>query len=142
MLGATGSGWTGLESGGRGAATGLRLARTTLRLGLDARVDESPKDVYGADFLAEIEPHAAFGADAWYGRRVGSQFLLHAGVTAFALPSSLVGTTFGASWRPTLVEELGLVVGPRFQSYYFGSDLPDGGLVWQVVLEAGFHVDL
>ncbi len=133
---------TGIEGGGRGPASGVRRARTLIRAGAEAYVDESPKNRVGAALLLELEPHTAAGADLRYIRMLSDRFTLQLGGVAMLAPSTLVGATVGADYRFPLSPTVALTASPTVQVYFLGTDLPDGSVIWQGLLHVGVHVDL
>jgi hypothetical protein len=141
LLGASGELAGGLEGGG-GDETATYLARVRLRLALDLRVDEFPADIYSVGLLLEVEPHSAFGIDARYMRRLGQRFEVNVGGIAFVAPQSLIGPSAGFKYRVSLSPTTQITVGPEVNVFVIGSDLPDGTIVWQALLQAGFHADL
>lgn len=131
----------GVEGGGGSAESSLRRSRSTLRLGGDVRIDESPKDVLAAAALIEMEPRAGVGFDARYIRTVG-RFALGAGGIGFVAPSTLFGGTAQLIYMHPLSATTALTVGPTINVFFLGRDLPDETVVWQAVFRAGFRVDL
>jgi len=130
-------------SGIAGGAHGQMMrARTRLRLGGDLRVDEDPEDIYGAALLAEVEPRASIGADVRYMRAVGRRFVLHVGGLGYFAPATLFGGAAGVEVRVPLGASSALTFGPEASFFFLGSDLPDGTVFWQGLLQAGIHVDL
>ncbi len=140
ILGGSAQLGSGIEGGGGGKFQ-LERARTTLRLGADARVDEFPKDRLGVALVVELEPHTSLGLDVKYMRQVGSIDLSIGGV-GFLYPQSLVGPACGADYRLHLSKTMDLLVGPRLDVFVIGTDLPSGSVVWQGLLQVGIHVDL
>jgi hypothetical protein len=140
LIGASGEVASGVEGGT--ALKGFQVARTRLRLGVDARVDEFPLDIFGVGLLAEIEPHASFGIDARYIRRVGNKFELNVGAIAYVAPSTLLGPSAGFKYRLLLSPSTAFTVGPEVNVFVLGSDLPDGTIIWQGLLQVGIHADL
>ncbi len=111
-----------------------------MRLGADLWVDEWPNNIFGVAALVEIEPHASFGADIRYQRRVSDNFVFHAGALAVLAPKHMIGATFGAAYRIDLNEMLEINVGPQANVYFVGADLPDSQVLWQAVLNGGIRV--
>ena len=141
VLGGNASLSSGIAGGGAGKLL-LERARTRLTLGVDLRVDEFPKDVFLIAAVAELEPHASFGLDVSYRRRMTPKIDLEVGGVGFIFPESLIGPEFGASYRLPLSRSLDLMLGPEVDIFVIGSDLPSGSVVWNVLLKAGIHVDL
>jgi hypothetical protein len=139
IAGATAQVGSGIAGGAHGQ---LMRARTRLRIGADLRVDESPEDIFGAALLAEVEPHASIGADIRYMRAVGKRFVLHAGALGYVAPATLFGGAAGVEVRVPLSVSSALTFGPELNVFFLGSDLPDGTVFWQGLLQAGIHVDL
>jgi hypothetical protein len=129
-------------AGGGSAARATRRARTTLRLGGDLRVDETPDEGWAAGALIELEPHTALGGDVGYLHALGKRWWITAGATAFVAPKTLLGGTAAASYRYPLAKDFQLAVGPSFQVFFLGSDMPDKTPIWQATLRLGVHVDL
>lgn len=123
-------------------AGGLRQTRTRLRLGVDLSIDESPKDAVSAALIAEVEPRGSVGADLRYVRFFGERVMLNAGVIGILAPSSLYGATVGMKYRFPLAKSLWLLAGPEANFYFLGTDLPDGTVITQLLLQAGLRVDL
>jgi hypothetical protein len=142
LYGATFTGATGVEGGARDVASGIRRARTLLSLGGDARVDESPRDVFRVVAQLELEPSAAFGARAGYARRFGERFEIGAYVTGFLAPETLVGVAGGLTYDLPLADGASLTFGPSVPVYFVGSDLPSGTILWQALFQAGIRLDL
>ncbi len=139
QLGSSGSLSSGFEAGGPLA---LRLARTRLRLGVDARLDESPEDIFEFGALAEVEPHSAFGLDARYARLVGEHFMLDGGVLGMLAPASLYGVGAGLTYRLPISKVAQVTFGPEADFFFLGTDLPAGTVIWQFRFQGGFRVDL
>jgi hypothetical protein len=132
---------SGLEGGGdpRGV---FRRTRTTARVGIDARVDERPAEVFSAGVLLEVEPHTSFGLDVRYGRQLSPRWAVDAGAMGFLTPDTLFGVTAGATIRDRPGRGFAFIVGPRLNVFFLGSDLPTSRPIWQVLVCGGFHVDL
>ncbi|MEO8877195.1 MAG: hypothetical protein ABI461_16495 [Polyangiaceae bacterium] len=140
-LGAYGGLSSGVEGGGAGSF-GLRRARTTLRLGGDASVDEFPNDIFGLYAVIEVEPHASFGAEARYLRLLTPLNVVHVGGIGVFAPSTLFGANAGFDHRFALGKSLALEVGPTFQVFFIGGDLPDNAVIFQGLLQVGIHANL
>lgn len=132
---------TGLEGGGdpRGV---FRRTRTTMRVGVDARVDERPNEIFSAGLLMEVEPRTSFGLDVRYGRLLSPHWTVDAGAVGFLKPETLFGVTAGATMRDRPGRGFAFTVGPRINVFFLGSDLPTGRPIWQVLVCGGVHVDL
>jgi hypothetical protein len=141
LLGGSGSGSSGVEGGG-GHTMALQRARTRLRLGVDMRNSEEPKDVLGIGVLLEVEPHTAVGADIRYYRFVDTHFLVDIGAMGIVFPASLFGGTAGLEYRHPIGAKTAFFAGPEVNVFAFGSDLPGGTIIWQGLLQLGLHVDL
>lgn len=141
LLGGSGGVASGIEGGGGGYGL-MQRARTRLRIGVDARNNESPEDGIGAGLLLEIEPHTTVGADARYFRYLGPHFVVDIGLIGYLFPASILGATAGLEYRHPLGPKVSLAVGPEVNVFVFGSDLPSGTIIWQGLLQAGLHVDL
>jgi len=132
----------GLEGGGIGYASGVRRSRTLIRLGADAWLFEGAEDMIGVAFLAELEPHLGFGGELRYQRRLWDITVLSVGPTAIFAPRTLVGGTLGFSVRAEVSETIELDAGPITNVYFAGADLPDGVVLWQVLVSGGIRFDL
>jgi hypothetical protein len=130
---------SGIEGGGDGI---LRMTRTRLRLGADARIDESPDDILEVGLLAEILPKSGFGADARYARMAGERFVVDVGLTSILTPGSLYGACAGLTYRLPISKKTQVTLGAEGDFYFLGSDLPDGVVIWQLRLQGGLRVDL
>lgn len=133
---------SGIEAGEQGATAGARRARTTMRLGADIRIDESPRDILGVGALVEVEPRSALGVDGVYQRRVGTKLLVGGGAIGFLAPSTLFGVTLSSSYQVPVSSGTCVVVGPVVNGFFLGRDLPDETIVWQALVRAGVVVDL
>jgi hypothetical protein len=131
--------FSGAEGGT--SSTPVRRTRTTLRVGGDVRIDESPRNVLSVATLLEIEPRASFGADVRYVRLV-NRFALGAGGIGYFSPASLYGATADVIYRLPISPSTSFTVGPSVNVFFLGSDLPDGVVLWQAVFRAGFRADL
>ena len=132
---------SGLAGGGPNGGV-LERARTRLRLAVDFRVDEFPKDIVAVGILAELEPHASFGLDVRYVRSLSRKIDVNAGGIGIFFPESLIGPSCGLHYHLTLSRTVDLVVGPEIDVFVVGSDLLNNSIVWQGLLQAGVHVDL
>jgi hypothetical protein len=141
LLGASGSAAGGIQGGGAGLGV-LERARSRLRLGIDARNSEEPKDIIGFGLLLEVELRGTVGADVRYFRMVDPHFYVDIGVMGYLFPSSLFGATAGLEYRHSLGTKTAFFAGPEVNVFAFGSDLPGGTILWQGLLQAGLHVDL
>jgi hypothetical protein len=131
---------SGVEGGGPQGV--LRMTRTRLRLGVDARINEAPDDILEVGLLAEILPKSGFGADVRYARMAGKRFVLDLGLTSILAPGSLYGACAGLTYRLPLGKTVQITLGPEGDFYFLGSDLPDGVVIWQLRLQGGLRVDL
>jgi hypothetical protein len=111
-------------------------------LGADIRLDESPKDIFEAGLLAELFPRSGFGADLRYARAASERFVLDAGILGIFAPASLYGVCAGLTYRIPLSKKTQITLGPEGDFFFLGSDLPDGGVLWQVRFQGGVRVDL
>jgi len=132
---------TGVEGGGTGSF-GVRRARTALRFGGDASVDEFPKDIFGVYGVVEVEPHASFGAEARYMHLLTPLNVLHIGGIGVLAPSTLFGANAGFDHRFALGKSVALEVGPTFQVFFLGGDLPDNSVIFEGLLQVGIHANL
>lgn len=133
---------TGIEGGGSGFRVPPQRARTTLRLGADVFVDESPKNIFGAAVLVEVEPKASVGLDLRYSRLLGRHATMGAGAIGYVLPETLIGPSFDVQARIPLSRSVAFTAGPMINAYVLGSDLPDGTVIWQGMLRLGIHASL
>ena len=131
---------TGLAGGG-GATSVLERARTRLRVAVDLRVDEFPKDIFVVGMVAELEPHASFGLDLRYMRSVSKKIDLNVGAIGYIFPESLIGPVVGLDYH-LVVGGVELVGGPEFNVFFLGTDLPSDSVVWQALLQVGVHFGL
>ncbi|MBI4952572.1 MAG: hypothetical protein HY908_11110, partial [Myxococcales bacterium] len=127
----------GIEGGGLDHARGVRRSRTTLRLGAQGYVDEFPSHALSAALLVELEPRASAGADFRYLFRIEDAFVLHIGAVGLFAPRTLFGATAGAVYEIELADEVALDFGPVVQTFFFGSDLPERSVLWQVLGQGG-----
>ena len=141
VLGGSATLASGIAGGGPDSAA-LERARTRLRVAIDFRVDEFPKDILAVGMLAELEPHSSFGIDLRYVRRLSPKLDVNAGGLAFFYPESLIGPTCGLNYHFVLSPTVDVVVGPELDVFIIGTDLPGNSVVWQGLLQAGIHVDL
>lgn len=142
LIGASAQAASGMQGGGRGDASGIFRARTRLRIGADLRVDESPKDIWMIALVADVEPRSAFGADVRYARALGTHFVVDAGLLSYFAPSTLFGAVAGLDYRLPISTSTAFTIGPDAAFFALGSDLPDGNVLWQVLLQAGIRADL
>jgi len=140
VLAANADAASGLEGGTYLRGTGIRRARTTLRLGLDGSVDESPENAIAAALLVELEPHAALGAEVRVVRALFTNLSVEAGGIAYLAPQTLLGATAGFTYRVPLRANLWLTIGPSINGYFLGSDLPAGTVLWQALVRGGLRV--
>jgi len=130
----------GIEGGGSGYAAGVRRSRTTLRFAAEGFIDESPKNIFAAGVLVEIEPVASVGADLRYMRSFAEQFQFHVGATSIIAPKHMIGATFGFAWRYPLSESVHLNVNPTANVYFVGADLAGSTVLWQGMIAGGVRV--
>lgn len=131
---------SGIEVGTYQRAMGMRRARTTLRIGLEGFVDESPENIIAAALLVELEPHATVGADVRLMRNVWKGLSVEVGATGYLAPYSLFGGTVGAQYRIPLFKNAWFSLGPSLNAYFIGSDLPANTIVWQGLFRGGVRV--
>jgi hypothetical protein len=132
---------SGLEVGGLGR-TYLRRSRTRLRLGGDVRVDESPETIWAVGILAELEPRTSVGFDVRFVREWGRRIVLNAGVIGYVVPATMFGVIAGGQYRLPLAKGVEFRVGPEFDIFVAGGDLPDKAILVQAIVVGGVHVDL
>ena len=130
----------GSEGGGSGYAKGIRRSRTTLRVGAQGYINESPENVVAAAALVELEPTASIGAEVSYVRMVEDIVAFNLGATAVIAPKHMVGVTFGIAFKIPLSDSVSLSIGPRGNVYFFGADLPGSQVLWQAIGQAGVRV--
>ena len=141
LLGGSVEGSAGIAAGGP-VARMVRRSRSALRIAVDGRNDEDPKMAYSAGLLAEIEPRASFGLDAHVLRGIGEHWWAGIGAIGILAPKTLLGVSAFAAYRHTLSPNAQLSVGPAFQLFALGSDLPSTDPIWQATVRLGLHVDL
>jgi hypothetical protein len=132
---------SGMMGGGPNAAIAER-ARTRLRIAVDFRVDEFPKDILAVGMVAELEPHTSFGVDLRYLRRLSRKLEVNVGGIAFIYPESLIGPSAGLNYHLVLSPAFDITLGPEINVFVIGTDLPSESVVWQALFQAGIHVDL
>jgi hypothetical protein len=132
----------GVEGGGQGYASGVRQARTTLRLGAELGIPDTPRTLWSSALVVELEPRSSLGLDLRYGRLVSNHLMFFGGAQAILAPITLYGLVFGAEGRIPFGKSLSLTVGPTFKVFFLGDDLPSGIVIWQALFQAGFHVNL
>jgi hypothetical protein len=132
---------TGIEGNGQQNG-GPRAARTRLRLDVDLHVDEFPKECFGFGILADVIPRAAFGVDGHFILRLPPKFELWAGGIAYLAPSTLFGPSVDLWYRIPVSKGAAFVVGPEANVFFGGSDLPEGTVIWQGLIQVGLHADL
>lgn len=140
MYGADAGVSSGIEGGGSKGI--LRMPRTRLRIGVDARINEAPADILEVGLLAEILLRSGFGADVRYAHMAGQRFVLDLGLTSILAPSSLYGACAGLTYRLPVSKTVQITIGPEGDFYFLGADLPDGTVIWQLRLQGGLRVDL
>ncbi len=141
VLGASAEVASGVAGGGPENPV-IERARTRLRIGVDLRVDEFPKDIYAVAILAEVEPHSSFGIDFRYMRRLSPKIDVNVGVMGFIFPESLVGPACGVRYHLALSKTIDLLVGPEIDLLVIGTDVPSDSIVWEGLLQVGVHLDL
>jgi hypothetical protein len=132
---------TGLEGNGQENGT-PRVARTRLRLGADLHVDEFPDEIFAAGLLVDVSPRAAFGVDLRYVRRLGEKFEVNIGGIGYFEPATLFGPSADFIYRLPLSSGTAFTIGPEVNVFVAGSDLPDGTIIWQGLLQLGIHANL
>jgi hypothetical protein len=133
---------SGVEGGGKGHAAGVGRARTTLRFGGEVGLGETLGPAIGAGLVLELEPRASVGADLSYVHLFSDRFALNIGGIAVLWPSTLYGATAGAELRFPIHRRISLTVGPSFQAFFAGDDLPDNNVIWQGLVHVGIHFHL
>jgi hypothetical protein len=144
MLGGQAAVSSGFEAGDPGTgSTTFRRARTRLSAGLDARVDETPKDGMGIVIYTDLEPHISVGGELRYMHWFSPTAIGYAGGTSAFAPHTLLGGTFGLQLRfPLDLQGTAVIVEPSFSALPLGTDLPsDKMLIWGL-LSLGIHTNL
>lgn len=132
---------SGIAGGGE-VARMVRRSRTTLRLSVDGRNDETPKTAYSAGILTEIEPRAGLALDAHVMRLLGTKIWTGAGLIGFVAPKTLIGVSAFGAYHYPLSTGMTFTAGPAFQVFAIGADLPSAQPIWQLTLRIGIHVEL
>src|SRR4051812_33586172 len=89
---------SGVDGGG-GARGHLLRARTRLRFGVDAHVDEFPQDIFAAGLLIELEPRSSFGLDVRYMHALGKRFVVDVGAIGYVVPATILGPSVSLEAR-------------------------------------------
>lgn len=131
---------SGLEGGSYDGGLGVRRARTTIRVGVDAFVNENPESAIAGALLLELEPHTAVGFDLRYQRIAFERIAFDIGLTALLVPGTMFGAEAGITYRQPILPHVWLTIGPTLTGYFVGSDLPERAVVWQGLLRGGFRV--
>ena len=87
-------------------------------------------------------PRAAFGIDGHFILRPSPKFELWAGGIAYLAPSTLFGPSVDLWYRIPVSKGAAFVVGPEANVFFGGSDLPEGTVIWQGLIQVGIHADL
>ncbi|MBK6697896.1 MAG: hypothetical protein IPG50_37765 [Myxococcales bacterium] len=130
----------GIDVGG--AEVAMRRARSVVSLGADLAVDERPKDIFGAAVIVEVEPKASFGGAARYGRLLGPSSLIFLSGEGLVAPHTLFGAGGGFEQRFAFSKTTQLTLGPSFNVFFIGQDIPDDSVFWRALLAVGFRADL
>lgn len=141
LLGGSVEASSGVAAGGPVARV-VRRSRTALRIAVDGRNDEQPKTAWSAGLIAEVEPRAALGLDAHVLRAIGAHVWAGIGAVGFVAPKTLIGVSAFAAYRLPIAAGTHFSIGPAFQLFALGSDLPSAEPIWQATLRLGIHVDL
>jgi len=131
-----------LASGIEGSGRGFSRARTRLRVAAELRTDESPDNAIVVAAIVDLEPRAAFGAEVRYMRSMSERIFVGGGAISYIAPAILIGPCAGAELRWRLFTKSYLAVGPEITAFPIGTDLPDGTVIWQTLLQVGFRADL
>lgn len=130
---------SGLEGGDPGTGTMLfRRARSRISLGIDLAVDEDPNGIFAIRPFAEVEPHASFGAEIRYGRRIGKMFVPFAGASVLLAPNTLLGAVAGFQVHFPIGQS-SLFIEPSFSAMPFGSDMPNQSVLLWFLVSVGFR---
>jgi hypothetical protein len=140
LIGASGEMAEGVQGGGAGASPSL--SRLRVRLGVDLRVDEFPKDIYEVGLLAEVAPHSSVGIDGRYARMLGERWEANLGGVGILAPASLFGPLAALKYHLPLSPSVAVLIGAEFNVFVIGSDLPGGTIIWQGLLQLGLHANL
>jgi hypothetical protein len=124
-----------------GTSVPFKLARIRARLGVDLRVDEFPDDIVCVGILADLVPRTQFGVDARYARMMGKHFEVNIGGIGYVAPATLFGPSADLKYHATVSGSTEVVVGPEINLFVLGSDLPEGTIFFQALLEAGIHAN-
>jgi hypothetical protein len=138
LIGVSGEVSDGVEMG---SSLPFKMARVRARLGADLRVDEFPNDILCLGILADLVPRTEFGVDARYARMLGKHFEVNIGGIGYVAPHTLFGPTADLKYHVPLSSSAQLIFGPEINVFVFGSDLPEGTVFVQTLLEAGIHAD-
>lgn len=144
MLGAHAGLGSGVELGDPGnGTTAFRRARTRVVVGVDGRVDETPKNGLGAIVFAEVEPHFSLGAELRYKHFFNDTITGFAGGTGVIAPNTLFGGVAGLQIHIPF-DDAGTTVffEPSFSALPLGSDLPGDRIVMWGLLTVGVHAKL
>jgi len=129
-------------SGIEGGAGSFQRARTRLRFALELRIDESPEDALVGAAIVDVEPKSAFGGELRYLRTLTPRIAVSAGALGYFVPATLFGPSAGVEVRIPIGKKTSFAVGPEAAVLALGSDLPDGIVIWQALLQGGLRVDL
>jgi hypothetical protein len=138
LIGASGEASDGVEIG---TSVPFKLARVRARLGVDLRVDEFPNDIVCVGVLIDLLPKAEFGVDVRYARMLGKHFEVNVGGIGYVAPSTLFGPSADLKYHLGLSPSVDLLVGPEVNVFILGSDLPEGTVFVQALLEVGAHAN-
>lgn len=138
LIGVSGEASDGIEVG---TSVPFKLARIRARLGADLRVDEFPDDIFCVGVLIDLVPHAEFGVDLRYAHMLGKHFEVNVGGIGYVAPSTLFGPSADLKYHLSLSGSADLIVGPEVNVFVLGSDLPEGTVFVQALLEVGVHAN-
>jgi hypothetical protein len=138
LIGISGEVSDGVEMG---TNVPFKPARIRARLGADLRVDEFPNDIFCVGILTDIVPRTEFGVDLRYAHMLGKHFEVNIGGIAYVAPSTLFGPSVDLKYHVILSSSAELLFGPEVNVFVLGSDLPEGTVFVQTLLEAGIHAN-
>jgi hypothetical protein len=139
-LGGTAELATGLEGNGRKNG-GPQISGARLRFAVDFHVDEFPDEIFAVGGLVNFD-HTAFGVDARYIRPLGKKYEVQLGGIAYLAPATLFGPSVDLLYKLPLSSGVDFTVGPEINVFVLGSDLPDGTVIYQALVQLGIHTNL
>jgi len=140
VVAAQGNVASGVDVGGKDLT--MKRARTVVSLGAELSVDERPKDIWAGSLMVEVEPKTSFGGSLRYMRMLAPKSGVFLGGQGFLAPDTLFGASGGFVQHVALSQKTQITVGPAFNVFFIGQDVPDDTVFWQGLLEVGFRADL